>query len=83
MRYMLLRITAGDFRMGATGHNSLRFCANFKKLTRNMSNCMRECSVCLFGNGVVVFSCMITVGKGMSVIIVLTPVCLVMQCHWV
>lgn len=37
---------------------------------------MRECSVCLFGNGVVVFSCMIPVGKGMSVRIVLRPVCL-------
>jgi len=49
--------------MGATGHNSLRFCANFKKVTHNMSYYMRECSVRLFGNGVVVFSCMIIVGK--------------------
>lgn len=78
MRHMLLSITAWDFGVGATGHNSLRFCANFKKLTHNMSNYMRECSVCLFCNGVVVFSCMISVGKGMSVIIVLRPVCLVM-----
>jgi len=78
MRYMLLSITAWDFRMGATGHNLLRFCANFKKLTHNMSNYMRECSFCLFGNGVMVFSCMITVRKEMSVIIVLRPVCLVM-----
>lgn len=64
--------------MRATDHISLRFCANFKKLTHNMSNYMRECSVCLFGNGVVVFSCMITVGKEINVIIVLKLVCLVM-----
>ena len=63
MRHMLSSITAWDFRMGATGHNSLRFCANFKKVTHNMSYYMRECSVRLFGNGVVVFSCMIIVGK--------------------
>jgi len=52
---MLLSTTAWDFRMGATGHNSLRFCANFKKLTHNMSNYMRECSVCLFDNGVFLY----------------------------
>jgi len=75
---MLLSIMAWDFRMGATGHNSLRFCANFKNVNQNMSYYMRECSVRLFGNDVVVFSCMIIVGKGMSVIIVLRPVCLVM-----
>jgi len=75
---MLLSSTAWDIRMGATGHNSLRFCANFKKLTHNMSNYMPECSVCLFGNGVVVFSYVITVGTEMSVIMVLRPVCLVL-----
>lgn len=45
---MLLSITAWDFRMGATGHNSLRFCANFKQEVHNLSNYMRECSVDVF-----------------------------------
>ena len=40
---------------------------------------MRKCSVDdFFGNGVVVFSCMITVTKGMDVMIAVRPVRLVM-----